>query len=260
MSYILDALKKSEKDRRQGTLPDMLSVHDIVAERPKKRLVWVYLLVTALFMNAGVLVWWLGSSNTEKTKATQTATAEETSTMPVNEAPQAGSDRVKISRETAPTVGPEKKTAAINVATLKERPASAVRDTKPVAAANVLPEVPVVQSSTETKVTASGGGMMKPAGLSNEKVTGAEAGIEEIPVENKTYKLEEIPLSVRGGLPAFSISALLYSVNPGSRMVRINEKMMREGQELAAGLRLEEIAKDGLIFSYRKYRFYVAAK
>ena len=48
MSYILDALKKSEKERRRGTLPDMLTVQDIVAEKPKKRFVWASLLVAAL--------------------------------------------------------------------------------------------------------------------------------------------------------------------------------------------------------------------
>ena len=47
MSYILDALKKSEKERQRGALPDMLTVQDIVAEKPAKRLSWVYLLAAA---------------------------------------------------------------------------------------------------------------------------------------------------------------------------------------------------------------------
>ena len=44
MSYILDALKKSEKERQRGALPDMLTVQDIVAEKPARRLPWAYLL------------------------------------------------------------------------------------------------------------------------------------------------------------------------------------------------------------------------
>ena len=60
MSYILDALKKSEKERQRGTLPDMLTVQDIVAEKPRKSLVWVYLLGVVLSLNAGMMVWWVG--------------------------------------------------------------------------------------------------------------------------------------------------------------------------------------------------------
>ena len=76
MSYILDALKKAEKERKQGTLPDMLTVQDIVAEKPKKSRVSVYFLAAALVLNAGIFVWWLGFSHTAKTKVSQTATTE----------------------------------------------------------------------------------------------------------------------------------------------------------------------------------------
>ncbi len=53
-----------------------------------------------------------------------------------------------------------------------------------------------------------------------------------MPDENKLYKLQELPSAIRQDLPVFSVSALLYSSNPDSRMVRINEQMMHEGQDL----------------------------
>ena len=40
-------------------------------------------------------------------------------------------------------------------------------------------------------------------------------------------------------------------------MVRVNEHMMREGQDLTDGVKLEEITRDGIILRYQKYRFYV---
>jgi hypothetical protein len=38
-------------------------------------------------------------------------------------------------------------------------------------------------------------------------------------------------------------------------MVKINGQAMREGQDLIAGLKLEEITQNGVIFSYQNYRF-----
>ncbi|MDO8595171.1 MAG: general secretion pathway protein GspB, partial [Sulfuricaulis sp.] len=46
-----------------------------------------------------------------------------------------------------------------------------------------------------------------------------------------------------------------YSGEPQNRLVGINELMLREGGYVAPGLRLEQITPDGMIFSYRGYRF-----
>jgi hypothetical protein len=40
-------------------------------------------------------------------------------------------------------------------------------------------------------------------------------------------------------------------------MARINGQMMREGEYLTAGLKLEKITLDGPVFSYKSYRFHV---
>ena len=57
MSYILDALRKSEAERRQGKAPDLGQPVQMVY-RPKRKpvsaVVWIAL---ALLVNAGVLAW-----------------------------------------------------------------------------------------------------------------------------------------------------------------------------------------------------------
>ena len=80
------------------------------------------------------------------------------------------------------------------------------------------------------------------------------------PLPNKIYHMSELPQSLQQKLPAFAISTFLYSEDPGSRSVRINGQMMREGQYLSAGLKLEEIMQNGMIFSYQNYRFQVGLK
>ena len=52
-----------------------------------------------------------------------------------------------------------------------------------------------------------------------------------------------------------TISVHAYSGNPGDRLVSINNRMLREGDSVAPGLRLEQITPDGMIFGYRGYSF-----
>lgn len=46
-----------------------------------------------------------------------------------------------------------------------------------------------------------------------------------------------------------------YSSIPANRMVSVNSMMLHEGESLMPGLRLEQITVDGMIFSYKGYRF-----
>jgi general secretion pathway protein B len=76
----------------------------------------------------------------------------------------------------------------------------------------------------------------------------------------KVYRLKELPAALQKTLPSISLSAFMYSSNPALRVVRINNQMMREGQELTAGIRLQEITTDGVILASQGYRFFVAMK
>jgi general secretion pathway protein B len=57
MSFILDALKKSEAERRQGEVPRLQN--EPFSPPPRRRPVWPLLLVLALALNGVVFGWWL---------------------------------------------------------------------------------------------------------------------------------------------------------------------------------------------------------
>lgn len=86
------------------------------------------------------------------------------------------------------------------------------------------------------------------AGLKQRSVTEGSQN-KEIPY------LDELPLSVRQELPTLTIAAHIYSNNSASRMANINGRTVREGQNVADGIKLEEITLNGVILSYRNYRF-----
>jgi general secretion pathway protein B len=60
---------------------------------------------------------------------------------------------------------------------------------------------------------------------------------------------------VQQELPALTISVHAYSGKPADRLVGINNRLLHEGEYVADGLKLEQITPDGMILSYKGYRF-----
>jgi general secretion pathway protein B len=65
-----------------------------------------------------------------------------------------------------------------------------------------------------------------------------------------------MPSAIRDEVPKLTFSFLVYSDRPEERMVTINGKRMREGEEVTSGLRLEEITPEGAILSWKGQRFH----
>jgi general secretion pathway protein B len=267
MSYILDALKKSAKDRQRGNLPDMFAVQDIIVEKPRKRLPWPYLLIAALLLNAGLLVWWLAFSHTEKTKDDQAA--KNSLSLVVTEAIQEVPGTARPSKDSSRTIGSElRPVESAPAPLLEDKPSDTsmrdqlmVKGAREVAGAQT--EIPSHQPAavSNTRVPPeSRPAKPKQAEGANRPATENAGALPEVLDENKIYKLNELPPSIRQNLPAFSISALLYSSDPASRMVSVNNQMMHEGQDLTGGVTLEEITRDGVIFRHQKIRFRVDIK
>jgi len=266
MSYILDALKKSAKDRQRGNLPDMLTVQDIVVEKPRKRLPWPFLLIAALLLNAGLLVWWLAFSHTEKTKDDHTANAPVS--LSAEEEPEGVPHGANQAPEFSPPIRSELKTVEkTSVPLLEDKPSDTsakdplrVKGAKEVTGAErkIASHRPIAVNDTRVPPESRPAKPKQAEGI-NRPSTEAAGALPEVLDENKIYRLSELPSSVRQNLPAFSISALLYSSDPASRMVSINGQMMYEGQDFG-GLKVEEITRVGVIFRNQKIRFRVDLK
>jgi len=266
MSYILDALKKSAKDRQRGNLPDMLTAQDIVVEKPRKRLPWSYLLFAALLLNAGLLVWWLAFSHTEKTKDDQAA--KNSSSVVVNDAFREVPDSAKPSGDSSPPVMSEQRPVESAPAPLHKKTFAdtSVKDTLRVKGTKeatgtqreAVPYQPAAVNNAHVPPESSPAKSKQTEG--NRIPTEPSGDLPEIPDENKIYRLAELPSSLRQKLPALSISALLYSSDPASRMVSINDQMMHEGEYLNGGVKVEEITRDGVVFRHQKIRFLVGLK
>jgi len=67
----------------------------------------------------------------------------------------------------------------------------------------------------------------------------------------------ELPDTVRADVPEMSFSVLVYANRPADRFVLVNGKRLQEGDSYRQGLVVQEIRRDGVVFSYRLYRFLV---
>lgn len=81
---------------------------------------------------------------------------------------------------------------------------------------------------------------------------------KKAPSSGSVLKYYELPSSVRDSLPKLSMSMLLHSGKSEERWVNINGSKVREGQEIASGLKVVEITPDGAVFSYKGQKFYKA--
>lgn len=256
MSFILDALKKSEKKRETAEVPNLHTMH---GEDPpllkKRRPLWPYLLIAVLLLNAGVLLWYVFF------RAEPQAVAVLTEPAPVAESAPSASALPAPPAVTAPepvVVSPQPAPKPVSAPTA----ATVVREAAPPLASAPLPRpepVPVREAEVAQVVES------QPPPVESRPATPAVAAVPE-PVSPPqsievgpppVLELEDLPVDVRGRVPEMTISVYAYSATPASRLVRINNRILREGGYLDVGLRLEKIAPKELIFTFEGFRFRV---
>jgi general secretion pathway protein B len=67
----------------------------------------------------------------------------------------------------------------------------------------------------------------------------------------------ELPQNIRDSLPEIRISVLVFAEDPNDRFALVNGQRMVEKDRLDSNVVLDEIRREGAVFTYRKYRFLV---
>ncbi|WP_150913304.1 general secretion pathway protein GspB [Marinobacter halotolerans] len=218
MSYILDALRKSESERRQGRVPDLGQQVQLV-HKPKKRSSTVALWIgIGLILNAVVLavVFW---------QPPQTFTA--------TDQPEPASKSMPIESEPAPR--PEAQPVA-EPAPERESEPEAVRPVEPEPETSVVPSDRPVPRERPTIIVPS------PALSGQSQPTGETATGSQVP------HLLEMPLAFQRALPDLVFNSHIYASEPSSRRVMINSHYLKAGDSFD-GIRVQTITEDGVVLS-----------
>jgi general secretion pathway protein B len=236
MSYILDALKKSDQQRQRGATPT-LQVAQLTVAAPKRPIIIYYGLLATVLLVTGIGIGWLRPWQPEQ--------------PPLGTEPIGAELPISISQQAAPAPSPAPtempgKTSQEFLSPNPTRAEPAV----PVAGA-MKPGNPALVGSGTTGAAEPIADKSMPAKSTPEK-SARNAG--DAP-EQKAIPVNELPQQIQQEIPAMTVQLHSYSGKPGERLVYINSTRLREGDSLMPGLTLEQITPDGMIFSYKGYRF-----
>ncbi len=222
MSFILDALKKSETERQRADAP---ALYEMKMAPPRRGVaVWLIVLAALLVINVIVLsvVLLRGSHGTAQTDAATIVTPPAAATPPT----------------------------AANPPTAAAPAAPAVA-----APANPTPPAPSSAAASDTASSANTGtadaaddapAVEPPRGPGT-----AGAGSGEVP----TYaQAANVP---GANLPELKLDLHAYATNPADRFVFLNMTKLREGQSTPGGVRVESITPDGAVLSWQGSRFFL---
>ncbi|MGO8857674.1 MAG: general secretion pathway protein GspB [Steroidobacteraceae bacterium] len=242
MSFILDALKKSEIERQRQTIPGLV---DSGTARPRARLPgWAIALCVLLAVNLIVLLVVLVRGWVTSTPAQPTAQAR----PGYSGAGHAAADEPGAGQLAAggPAAG----------ATSGAAPAATSSDHfSPLDAAPMYaPEIPVPAAPAPQAALSTGAGS-----------TGARAVHHRDPVlTDEDYKandeevlptINEISLTGAQALPELHLDVHVFATKAADRFVYINMRKYHEGATLQEGPTIERIRRDGVILSYQGLRF-----
>jgi general secretion pathway protein B len=230
MSFILDALKKSENERQRQVGPSLADVQ--VRERRNDKPWWAVAVAALLVLNLGVLLVVLTRDGDEKPSAAQAA-REAAPSAPVTAAANQGTQTpLPASASRMPRGNP-----SVNSLADEAGGEAGFGDADPQlsTAANVPEGPPLVRPIEAPAVTPS-------------TVPQAQPEEEVLPTQTDV---------AAGGtvLPEMHLDIHVYSAAPSDRFVFVNMRKYSEGQALKEGPTLERITPDGAVLNHRGLRF-----
>ena len=231
MSFILDALKKSETDRQRQSAP---ALFEVKVAAPRRRFpLWAIGLAALLGVNVVVLAWVLMRQPAGQAPANAAATGQTPSNLPPNVVyvpavmiPQPANGQAMAPAAVAP---PEAGVFAPSVAP-------------------PLAEDPMLSSGEVPVPPDYDANDYAPAVSREEANTAAQRRAGFLPTRDDV-------LAKGTQLPDLKLDLHVYAQNPAERFVFINMRKLREGESLREGVRVDAVTPQGADLSYRGTRF-----
>lgn len=224
MSYILEALKKADAERKLGTVPG-IHAQPLADVLPAGRSSpwskpWRWMVAAACAAGMLGLAWF---------KPWQTLSVPEPQAAPkpalTKLAPPAPA-LAPAPALPAPVAHPPATAPSPSLA--KAKPA-AKKPAKPAAKARHVPHAParVARATAETVF----------------------APKESLPT------FHDLPAHIQREIPRFTVGGYLYSDRLADRSVLIDKRLLRDGDQIAPDLRLEKMMPNGMVLDYKGYRY-----
>jgi general secretion pathway protein B len=225
MSFILDALKKSEIERQRQTVPGLMDTR--ISPRRGGLPLWAILLGVLLAVNIVVLTVVLMRNGLHSTAPAVKRVAAGT---PADQAPAVAEHFSPLGAAT-PVYAPEIPVTAADGAAAGAKHATVVA---PLVADHAIPQ----RSAPRTA-------LRRP-----DPLLIAEADDEEV-----LPSISQVNFTGAQALPELHLDVHVYATNPADRFVYINMRKYHEGNALPEGPLVEHIRRDGVVLNFQGLRF-----
>lgn len=233
MSFILDALKKSESERQRQNGP---ALYEVKVAPPRTRLPpWAIAIAALLVVNLGIVMWMLLRHSAHGSE------------------PAPASAASVVAPPAAPVPAP-----------VAAAPPSAAVVAPPAAATTQVTPPPLSADAPPAAAAAAPGSSRAPANDPNPSDYApaeetAPAGTLSTHVRRGT--IEGVPLYQDAAatpgtqIPQLRLDLHVFALRPQDRFVMINMHKLREGDSTAEGVHVDSITPEGALLSYNGQRF-----
>ncbi len=240
MSFILNALRKSEQER-QALQAETVNSKILPAQPQQNYSKTTKLLVFLVFANVLMIVGFVWFIRNNLMSPPDITAAAISSQLPVQ--------KIKLEPEASAKATQPEKTEP-DVASIAEL----IDEKKPEPAP--LPVKPVIAKKPVTNA------LKQPAAARNSElpVTAAEVQAdtpEIIPSLKDIPFLSDLPFNFRQTVPQFTINVFVYSQAPEERFVMIDMIKYKTGQQIKDAMELKEIRPDSLVVVYQNQEFQI---
>lgn len=223
MSFILDALRKSEHERQRNRAPGIADTR--VPQKQNSRAIWIPLVALLAGLNLALLavLWFMGGDNDSP------VAAELSNTRPGAPALASPAQSATPAHRSAPVAQPDDTDTVANTRNLRaelEAPTAADDMQDPARFATISPPSAHTDSGDNDASTT--------AGSSNRMLTVTEAMLDG------SLSITPLHLDIH-----------VYSDKPRERFVFINTSRYGEGERISEGPTISAINKQGVILNYQ---------
>lgn len=222
MSYILEALKKSEQERNPDKVPDLTTHHQALAVEQNNGFPWPWVVVVLILVNLAVLYWFFVIRAVPAAQSTQPV-SQPAAEIKSDAAIAQTSNQPEISEPISTPVRQQVKPQQASV----QQPPSQPTPQPEVVVPQEIP--PVVEAQPEPVVY----GPPKFAQLPH---------------------ISELSQGIQNQLPAIEFSTHIF-VKDGGSFVIMNNRSLSDGMNIGNGIMLEKIVREGVILSFRERYF-----
>jgi general secretion pathway protein B len=245
MSFILDALRKSEAARRRSEAPDLFATMPQAAEPERARHAWPLWAIAGIGVLSLIVAIWLVS----RPPATQAPTASTTGTARIE-----GAD-VEMSEAPVAPIKAIAATPSAETSPIVESPATPIA---PVATPPAAASLPAPSPSTSTSPSAATAPTTTAPNVTPRDLPTPPTPLPAAPpASDQPIALADLDPATRNQLPPLKLSMHLWNETPSGRFVILDGQRLKEGDVLGE-LVIERITRDGAVLVWRGGRLKIA--